>query len=222
MEFNADAVVYTVDDKQVGHVDRVVIDPRTREITDIVVRKGFLFKQDKVIPRRLIQSSEGDHIVLNAKAQDMEEFPDYEVTNYVMVSEKDRSDIPTSIIMAPPLYPYPPFANTLVGLDAIPQEVPPIYEKEVGLNIPEGTVAVKEGAQVISAEGKSIGKVVQVLTGRFGKHATHFLVTNGLMIKEKRLIPVSWVKDVGEDEIHLAVSSSQVDELPEYMEGEPH
>ena len=42
--------IYNQNGDKVGSIDRLVIDPRTNEVTHIVVRKGFLFTKDKVIP----------------------------------------------------------------------------------------------------------------------------------------------------------------------------
>jgi sporulation protein YlmC with PRC-barrel domain len=42
--------VETYNGEKVGTVSRVVIDPRNKEITNIVVGKGFLFKEDRVLP----------------------------------------------------------------------------------------------------------------------------------------------------------------------------
>jgi sporulation protein YlmC with PRC-barrel domain len=45
--------VETYHGEKVGTVSRVVIDPRNKEITNIVVGKGFLFKEDRVLPAAL-------------------------------------------------------------------------------------------------------------------------------------------------------------------------
>jgi sporulation protein YlmC with PRC-barrel domain len=42
MRFNQGDRVMTVDGKEAGHIERVVIDPRTNEITHLVVRRGLL------------------------------------------------------------------------------------------------------------------------------------------------------------------------------------
>lgn len=49
MEFKDGASVYTSDIKVTASLDRVDIDPDTKEITYIVIQKGFLTKEDIVI-----------------------------------------------------------------------------------------------------------------------------------------------------------------------------
>ncbi|MBN2390589.1 MAG: PRC-barrel domain-containing protein, partial [Anaerolineae bacterium] len=50
MEFIKNAPVFTATHERVGHVDRVVINPQTEEVTHIVIRKGFIFAENKVLP----------------------------------------------------------------------------------------------------------------------------------------------------------------------------
>ncbi len=42
MQFKRGAEGFTADGRKVGGIDRVVIDPRTREVSHVVIRKGFL------------------------------------------------------------------------------------------------------------------------------------------------------------------------------------
>ena len=60
MQFKRGANVYTADGDRVGDVERVVLDPRSKEVTHIVVDKGFLFDDDRVVPLNLIAGVEDD------------------------------------------------------------------------------------------------------------------------------------------------------------------
>jgi uncharacterized protein YrrD len=84
---------------------------------------------------------------------------------------------------------------------------------QIEQNIPAGTVAVKEGATVISAEGKHVGHMESVFADAAVEQITHLLISNGLITKEKKLLPIDWVTVLGEDEIHLRVNKLSVDEL---------
>ena len=82
------------------------------------------------------------------------------------------------------------------------------------MNIPENTVALKEGARVIDCDDKEVGHVAQVLTSTPTEQVTHFLIVKGLLVKEHRLIPVGWVDRLTDDEVKLGVDSSIVERLP--------
>ena len=68
MQFNENAEVQTASGEKVGRIDRVVMDPKSKELTHFVVRKGLIFTTDKVIPLDQVESADGDRVVLKAGA----------------------------------------------------------------------------------------------------------------------------------------------------------
>jgi len=87
---------------------------------------------------------------------------------------------------------------------------------ETWRNIPEGTVPLKEGADVISIDSEDVGSVERIFANPERERATHILISEGLLLKEKKLVPTTWIMRVGEEKVHLAVSADLVDNLPEY------
>ena len=77
-------------------------------------------------------------------------------------------------------------------------------------------MALEEGAKVISRDGEHVGNVEQVITESQDNRVTHFVISEGFLLKERKLVPAVWVTDVAEDEIHLSVESSLFEHLPEY------
>jgi uncharacterized protein YrrD len=210
MEFKSDAGVYTPDGQVVGHVDRVVLNPQTKAVTHIVVRKGLLFVEDKVVPLNFIQSADADRVVLRAAAGDLEKLPAFEEAHYVPLSDEEAQASAYAEGLAAPLYWYPPIGGWL-GHDYVPP-----FGMEIEQNIPEHTIAVRHGARVITADDQDVGHVEQVFTAPESHRATYFLIAHGLITKTKKLIPATWVRDMSENDIHLTVGSSVVDDLHEY------
>ena len=83
-------------------------------------------------------------------------------------------------------------------------------------NIPENTVGLKEGAEVITADGHKIGSVERVFADEGSHKATHLLVASGMLFKTHTPIPVTWIDTVTDDSITLAVSEKLLKGLPEY------
>ena len=77
---------------------------------------------------------------------------------------------------------------------------------------------VKEGARVVTADGEHAGDIERVLADPSRDRATHLLISQGLILQEKKVVPTSWIKRVQENEVRLAVSSGLIEELPEYKE----
>ena len=79
---------------------------------------------------------------------------------------------------------------------------------ETRLNRTEGTVTIMEGARVVTSDGKSIGTVEGVLAKPETNGPTDYWIASGLLLNEKRRVPVEWIESLGHDEVRLAVGSS--------------
>ena len=214
MQFKENANVYTLDNKKVGEVERVVLDPQTKEITHLVVRKGFLFTEDKVVPINMVGSTAKDRITLK-RTEDLESLPDFEEEQYVKVTSVDPG-YPYKEGNARPYYWYPAPGFVWWGTQPLPIQARPDYVIETWRNIPEGTVALKEGADVVTVDNKHVGDVERIFATPKRERATHLLISKGLFLKEKKVVPTTWINQVTEDQVYLSVSSDFIDRLPEY------
>ena len=223
MEFKQGTHVYTSDGKNVGSIDRVVLDPQTDEVTDLIVRKGW-FSEDKVIPLGLIETTTEDRVTLNKAEHDLPTLLKFEETYYAPAYDNQPQGgdfaYPQGYTAAP-MYSYPPAGVAWWGgfggnIGYAPITAEPEYMERVQDNIPTGTVAVKEGARVLSLEGDHIGNVDEVFTEATTNHVTHIIISQGLLFKERKLIPTNWIKLAGEDDVMLTVKTKVVHNLPEY------
>jgi uncharacterized protein YrrD len=212
MEFKKDTDVFTVSDEQVGQVDRVVIDPHTKELTHVVVRKGWFFTQDKVVPIEMIARATEDKVILRPDLSDLETLPDFEEIHYIAIDEAELGRTSRPASSASPVYWYPP----ALPLAAYPGYTIPPYVIETEQHIPEGTVALKEGAKVVAADGDHVGNIEELVTGPGTDRVTHVVISQGLLLRERKLVPSTWIETVEEDEVHLAVRSGTIDSLRPY------
>jgi uncharacterized protein YrrD len=223
MQFKQGVGVRTSDGKSIGQLDRVVVDPRTREVNYLIVRKGAFFTTDRVVPLTLIARAGENEVVLREDAGDLEQLPPFEERYYVPA---DSDTIAPANESAPSLYPYPPVLGgemggiagmslptpTPLGALTVPQPVVEQTERA----IPDDNVAIRSGVRVVGADGETVGSVEQVLTGQYADQVTHFVVSQGVLFKDRKLIPVGWVESMGEDQIRLAVDSKFVARLGSY------
>lgn len=214
MRFEKGAEVYAAEGEKIGTISRVVIDAKTRDITDLVVERGALFGDEKVIPIGLISSDNEDRIMLQETNQNVDDFLDYETTHYIpsdQITDQPSENI-ERYYWYPPLNFHFPTQGILPGGSVIPDHV-----VRTETSSPEGRVAIAEGAQVISADEKHIGNVEQVLSDPASNKVTHFVVGKGFLLKEHKLVPAFWVTLVDEDKIHLSVESNMFEHLPDYQ-----
>ncbi len=201
--------------EKVGTLDRVVIEPSTNDVIDLVVGKGFLFRDDKVIPVSLVDAATDKQIKLKKTNQDIEkDFPNFEESHYVDV---DRTTLANRNVETQAHYWYPPM-NYVWPAGGYPGYYPALpYVVRTERNIPEGSIPLEEGARVISRDGKHIGNVERVITEPGENHITHLVVGEGFLLKEHKLVPAFWISKVEEDEIQLSVEARLFDRLPDYQ-----
>jgi uncharacterized protein YrrD len=89
---------------------------------------------------------------------------------------------------------------------------------EIERNIPDNTVPLREGAHVISADEKHVGNIERIITNSRNNRVSHFVIAQGLLFKERKLIPITWVSIIKADEIRLAVNSLLLERLQPYQE----
>jgi uncharacterized protein YrrD len=217
MQFKENAEVLTSDGRKLGRIDRVVINPESKEITHLVVKKGLLFTKDKVIPVDQIETATEDDVVLKIGAGDPDEMPDFEETQHIPVH-----DVPGLRRKAQPGYARPIawyYARPGVGwwgLGGYPDYSKPSYVARIERNIPDDAIPLEEGAKVVSSEGDHVGDIERIFTEPKENRATHLLISQGLLFKEKKLIPTLWVKGILEEKVQLSVEKDFVERLPAY------
>jgi uncharacterized protein YrrD len=211
MNFVKGAEVFTAAGEKIGTISRIVLDAKTRDVTDLVVERGALLKDEKVIPVGLVDLENEDRIRLRETNQSVDDFLDYETTHYVPL---DQAGVPYENIDT--YYWYPP-TNFQTPTGGILPGIRPDYVPETETSIPEGRVAISEGAQVISADDKHIGNVEQVIANSETNHVTHFVVGKGFLLKEHKLVPAQWITSVDEGKVYLSVEARLFDRLPDYQ-----
>lgn len=218
MEFKENADVFDENGEKVGTIDRIVIDPQTKEVTHVVVEEGFLFTEDKVVPVEWLSTATDDRVILKKSEEDMESLPNFEETHFIPWRERD------AVETYPPGYAQPYYWYPRVGVDwwgypgyrAYFGFGEPPYTAVVKRQIPEGTIPLEEGADVVSADNEHVGDVAEIFADPDSGHATHFVISQGVIFKDKKLVPTAWIDSMREDRVYLGVDSDFLDGLESY------
>ena len=195
MHLQEGMTVKTVDGSKVGTVDRIVVDPVTYKITHIIVKKGFVFLEDRVIPLTAIKNMNDEVVELDWSIKRLETAPifseyDFIVPHYQEQIYKDWS-------MQPFIY-YPSIKST-----------PSSNVNKGDLQDQDIDIVIHEGTQVISCDNDYAGHVIKVFADAQGK-LTHILISRGMLFKTERLVPISWVSQLNAEAIKLHVYSEVV------------
>jgi uncharacterized protein YrrD len=218
MELKEGTSVYTRDGEEVGRIKRFVIDPANNQVTHVVVQKGWLLREDKVVPIAMIDAANEERVELKEQVKDYDELPPFEETHYINSVDVGNYEQRTAGAYVPAAYWYPP-----MGYLAHPTYGPNVYTwppAEVRQNIPENTIPLTEGANVMSVDEKHVGDLERLFVDSDTNSVTHFVISQGLLLKDRKLVPAGWVSTVEEDKVHLTVSADLLDRLPTYQEQE--
>lgn len=203
MELEYNLKVYTADDKEVGHIAKVVIDPEADELTHIVIREGVLHKEERVIEAEEIASANAKRLTLRFPFEELEIQPLFELAEEVPLRETASGE---SV-----------FTESLGSLHQPPG--PEHYiTTEVKRAIPENLVVLEEGTPVVSVDGERVGNLERVLTDEGLKQVEYLVISKGWLLQARKKIPMGWISSLGETEIHLSVRSQLVVSLPAFEE----
>lgn len=214
MRFKDGTPVITADDHRVGDIARVVINPHTREVTHIIVRKGFLFSEDSIVPVELIESAAADEVRLRDTKDSLPELQALVEHHFVPLDELDDEE--GELGAAQPIISYPPVGGPWWGAGYMGYVPTQVVAVETEPNLPEGSLLLNQGARVTSADGEHVGDIDEVITDPDNGTATHFVVAAGLLFKERKLIPTGWIQRARTDEVQLSVGANVLDGLPDY------
>jgi uncharacterized protein YrrD len=214
MQFKKNCDVVTHDKNIVGRIDRVVLDPATDEVSHLVVKKGVLFTEDKVVPITDIETT-GEKTTILKKTAEPDDYPEFDETHYIPnagVEDFDRRQTDEARQL---LWYHAAVKAPHLKSSPYPSDHKPLYYKKTQRNIPEDAVALEEGADVRDSDGKHLGTIEDIYAEPETFTITHLLVSTGMIKKNRKLVPVNWIKGIVEDAVQLHINRRVFESLPD-------
>lgn len=198
-------------DRPAGRLERVVFSPRRGVVTHLVIHRGRLGHQDRVVPIVHAATITDERVVLDLSCEDVEQFPAYDPKAF---------SIPEAEWQA--AHGYGP-EQAVVSLGGAPAELQRLPAERSGVLAPladePAIVVVSEGMEVVCRDGR-VGRVVLVLLDRQTHHATHIVVRQGWLTRRDIIVPLDWAVEIGDRRIVLDARDWQIDQLPDYRPDE--
>ena len=182
------------DHTRIGDLKRVVVDPVSREITHMIVQKGFLFATDRVVPIDLVDSHGSDQIVLTRGFEESD-FPEFVDSHFAPLATDPRN--------APLVWAHPLGVGALM---ASPSRVRVRAETERA--VPDGSAVLSEDTVVLDANSEKIGTASDFAMDDNG-FITHVTVEGG-WLRDDRTIPMVWAERVDGNAIHLSLTDDEL------------
>jgi sporulation protein YlmC with PRC-barrel domain len=177
-----------------GRSTRVVLKPKTEEVTHLVVKEKASPHAEILIPVTAVTATTPDSINLSYTLDKLAELQPFIETEYVKV------DIPRYVggVYSIEGYPYPESEILTVKHELTPA----------------GELALSRGARVEATDGR-VGHVDEFLIDPKDDHITHIVLREGHLWGQRDVsIPVSEIERVEEDAVYLRISKRKIEALP--------
>lgn len=216
MEVKLESNVYTSSGRHIGKVGSLVVDYNTKDVMSIIVRSGVFFSTDRIFPVESVERIEPDgavHLNLSDdEAKGQEEFVErdytaakpgdypYAYTDEAWVSGTGQPSVFWAYGTAPLGY------NTDAPFMGQAPMNPP--EEEIQTNLPERSVLVNAGTDVVGKGGQKIGTVDEISYSQAGD-ITGFVVKAGFLFHHDVHIPADWIDEVSGKIVTLKVTADR-------------
>lgn len=194
--------------ENLGKIERYVVDPSTRDVTHVVIQKGIVFPEERVVPvEALHPGAEEGRLTLDPEV-DTDHLPVFEERHYVdLTADTSGTPVEPQVPVSAWAYPIAPVGHYPV----YPSLAMPPLAVESTRNVPDGSIVVEERARVVTADGDDVGRVKEVATDASGRLA--YIVADPGLLASERLIPEHWIDSVDETTIRLALDAEAIRRL---------
>jgi uncharacterized protein YrrD len=216
-EINIGAHVKSKDGKDLGKIAKLIVHPSTRSVDGFLLGKGH-FTTPKIVEAGLVTSTDSHGIVLSIDAAEAEKLPN-------LIEEQ--------LLRAPGTLTYAGRFGGMADIGGTGDKwvlrgsgggdyphtgtAPFFYVAPIGnveaqniSSMPEDTFAIDEGVEVISFDGKKIGKIDEVFVDDDRK-VTAVLVKSGWLFKHDVRIPLSAIAGAAHDHIRLNITAEEAE-----------
>ncbi len=188
-----------------GKLVRLVVNPATEDVTDLIIEKGFLQKHDRVIPISAVKSTTDGELHLAMGSDSLSDFPEFRAVEFRVPSLGWDSSL-----HRPEHVRYWMERHGMVG----GRSVRPGSRQRFNEGVAFGSKVIGRGTKVRCIRGGA-GKVDHVLVDCAEGRITHLVVKRNLLA-EYHVVPVEMIQSVEDDGVTLSVSRDEVLALPRY------
>lgn len=213
------ANVFSANDKKVGTLHAVVLDPADNELTHIVVNTGPHFPEPGFgaphlvnVPIPQMEDAGEEHVYLKCSADEFKNFPQYEEYSFTETEIDDSGaeephrgplrklwDVGVALAYS--------FGNVGTGI-AVPAEKfrKASYERHILNDAPVWRVEPHE----------FLGEVERVLASEEAEEIEALVIKRGTIFHHEVILPISHVSEIQDGVIHATLTDDELKSLQEY------
>lgn len=204
LSFDIGAAV-TCEGRRCGKLIRVVVDPVTEQVTDLVVARGVLQRDPRVVPVSKVKAAIPGEVSLTVQSSDLTKYKAFREFAFRMPSIGWNSGRYQPQDVRYSMSPY----QGLAGESVQPRRKHRLHE---GVSLDQRVIG--QGTQVRDAEGNA-GEVDHVLVDCLRSDITHIVVRHGLL-RATFIVPVAMISRVDDETVYLAANRAAIKALPRF------
>jgi nucleotide-binding universal stress UspA family protein/uncharacterized protein YrrD len=196
---------------KLGEVHRVIISPNLHRVTNLVVRHGFLFAGERVLPMDRVRRIDGGVVYTDLTEQAFEALERFVEHRYGKPDPNTQTEVPVGYNQNEYLMDVVVAEGSAAGLGTeVPPEraVPPPTGPE---DVDQPTLA--PGLRVVDVNGEKVGEVHELSVAPDTGKPTRLTVRRGLIFRSETEIPPDWIQEYSDDGVVLNVAKDQVERL---------
>ncbi|MGE5595369.1 MAG: PRC-barrel domain-containing protein [Hyphomicrobiales bacterium] len=199
-------------DGKLGEVEKLIVDAEADRISEVVVKHGFLWGNERVIPLEAIQRSDGSVLYTDIDQKQFKECAGFDPGRY-REPDPDYSGPPAFDADAQDNFPYRVAVTqgSLLYLNAGKTFGYPGGEVSEGVSRLQTLPVIQEGDAVLSSDYEKVGEVSE-FEGNADGFPTRLVVKQGFLFKREAEIPAEWIAELSDKGVVLNVSRDEVRE----------
>ncbi len=210
-ELRIGSEVFSKEGKKAGELYRVVLDPETMEVTDLIVRKGLLMKKDRVVPVSLVDHlDEAGNVHLKIGLEELAQCREYREIEFTVPVKRDL--VPAPYAQGGALY-------WQTYYQSLPREDYVLMTRErVKEGVPQDHPVLRRGLPIFLKDGRKLGVLDHLVVERETGRIAYLAVRKGLLLRHSRLIPVEIIDSMDDEGIYLNATLEEVQAMRHYKE----
>ena len=185
-----------------GQLTKIVVDPNTWQLTDLIVEDGLFFKQAIVLPIFQVEDTLGQTVNLKIDRDQLKEFQAYGET----IVEEGASDWPAIKAVGE-------IEN--MSLPAANNPIPTLKREKTRLGVSNDALILNDNTIVTCLEG-SLGHLSHVIVDAQSRLISDLVFEKGKLLPKQYIVSTNFVDSLGETVTQIAHTRSEADQLPEY------
>src|SRR5436309_10124122 len=203
-------------DDEFGELADVVIDPRTKQVTRLVVRQRHHSRPSRLAPIALAKPKRDEGLSLQCKVEEAMKLDCVEEVAFVQSGEPPLNDPDWDVGIERPI-PSPEYANMDIGWAGGELGWYGGLHETTGISydrVPKGEVEIGRQSTVNAADREAVGHVDGLVIDSENR-LTHLVLSRGHLWRRRDItIPVGAISKVETDSVTVNLTVSEVEELP--------